>query len=228
MRAAPEPQSIRDPEEVFLVDRVKHRCRCPLNDFIFQRSNGERALPSIRLWYIDPPIRQRPIRSSVQPTMQLLEIALEVCFIGSPRQPVHAGCGVFLEFEERRFEMFDAEVAEVVEERSELLLLPSACCCLPYAFQRLGHAYPALCPVRALLVRIPLGLRPWLHRFRGRSLRLVHRLPSYYGGVRLLTRVHHRLRLLAFPMRTDVHMYKRSRVRPPGSRTRSVCTCQGL
>ena len=30
-------------------------------------------------------------------------------------------------------------------------------CCLPYAAQRLGHALPALGPVRALLVRVSLG-----------------------------------------------------------------------
>src|SRR6266540_6840030 len=35
----------------------------------------------------------------------------------------------------------------------------------------------------------------------------VRRLHSYYGGVRLLTIVHHRLRLLAFPTRTSAaHM----------------------
>src|SRR5262249_28071167 len=63
------------------------------------------------------------------------------------------------------------------------------------------HAYPALRPERALLVRIPLGPRPSLHRLRGGLLRFVRRLPSYYGEVRLLASVHHRLRLLTFPMR---------------------------
>src|ERR1700751_2713736 len=62
-------------------------------------------------------------------------------------------------------------------------------------------AYPVLCPVRALLVRIPLGPHPSLHRLRGGLLRFVRRLPSYYGEVRLLASVHHRLRLLTFPMR---------------------------
>ena len=66
-------------------------------------------------------------------------------------------------------------------------------------------------PARALLARIPLGPRPWLHRLRSGSLRrgllhsrvfrFVRRLHSYYGGVRLPVPVHHRLRLLAFPMR---------------------------
>ncbi len=51
------------------------------------------------------------------------------------------------------------------------------------------------------MARVPLGLRPWLHRLRGESLRFVRRLPSYYDRVRLLGLVHHRLRLLAFPMR---------------------------
>ena len=52
------------------------------------------------------------------------------------------------------------------------------------------------------MVHIPLGPRPWLHRLRGGWARLVRRFPSYYGGVRLPASVHHRLRLLTFPMRT--------------------------
>src|SRR5467141_1087439 len=65
---------------------------------------------------------------------------------------------------------------------------------------------PAQCPEHALMARIPLGLGPSLHQLRSRSLCLVRRLHSYYGRVRLLVPVHHRLRLLAFPMRTAVLM----------------------
>jgi hypothetical protein len=54
----------------------------------------------------------------------------------------------------------------------------------------------------ALLACVPLGPRPWLHRLRRRLPGIVRRLHGYYGGVRLPTVVHHRLRLLAFPMRT--------------------------
>jgi hypothetical protein len=74
--------------------------------------------------------------------------------------------------------------------------------------------------------RIPLGPRPWLHRLRRGSLRLVRQLHSYYGGVRLPASVHHRLWFLAFPMRT-AHC-ERPDAGPPGSRPRSVRTCQGL
>jgi len=51
------------------------------------------------------------------------------------------------------------------------------------------------------MAHIPLGPCPWLHQLRCRSLRFVRRLPSYYGRVRLLGSVRHRLRLLTFPMR---------------------------
>src|SRR6516162_5389936 len=142
--------------------------------------------------------------------MQVLELALEVCLVIRPRQSVHTRRCVLLEFVERLFEQVDADV---VEERGEPLLLPFLRN-FPYAFQRLGHAYPALRPARALLVRISLGLRPWLHWLRcgwlrcgllhGRVRHFVRRLRSYYDGVRLLVPVHHRLRLLAFPMRTTI------------------------
>src|SRR6266852_9900884 len=130
--------------------------------------------------------------------MQVLEIALKVLLVVPTCQPVHPRCSILLEFKECLFEVIDTDV---VEERGELLLLPLPCS-LPYALQRLGHAHPVLRPARALLARISLGLRPWLHRLRSGSLRLVRRLPSYYGGARLLVPVHHRLRLLTFPMRT--------------------------
>jgi hypothetical protein len=63
-------------------------------------------------------------------------------------------------------------------------------------------AYPVLSPAQTALAHIPLGPSPWLHRLRSGSLRIVRRLHSYYDWVRLLVPVHHRLRLLAFPMRT--------------------------
>jgi hypothetical protein len=75
---------------------------------------------------------------------------------------------------------------------------------LTYACQR-HHARPAQSPVRGVPVRIPLGPCPSLHRLRRRyriRVCFVRRLHSYYDRARLPAPVHHRLRLLAFPMRT--------------------------
>jgi hypothetical protein len=55
----------------------------------------------------------------------------------------------------------------------------------------------------------------------------VRRLRSYYGEVRLPTSVHHRLRHSRLPD-ADQGMRQWSDVGSPGSRTRSVRTCQGL
>jgi hypothetical protein len=84
-----------------------------------------------------------------------------------------------------------------------------------------GHAFPVLRPARAVLIRVPLGLRPWLHRLRCGSRRFVRRLHSYYDGVRFLGLVHQRRRLLAFPLRTGG-------VLPPGDPETSRFPCKEL
>jgi hypothetical protein len=91
---------------------------------------------------------------------------IEARGVGPPHQPIHARGGLSPEGVERRPQHLRAEM---VEERGEPLFLPSVPCGLPYALQRLGHACPVLRPARALLARIPLGLRPSLHRLRNRS-----------------------------------------------------------
>src|ERR1051326_2469784 len=69
----------------------------------------------------------------------------------------------------------------------------------PCGRQRLSHADPALSPEHVLLVRIPLGLGPSLHRLRSGVFRFVRWLPRYYGLVRLPAPVHHRRRHCRLP-----------------------------
>src|SRR5262249_24544557 len=140
-----------------------------------------------------------------------------------PRQTIHARRGISFKSEECHSEQINADV---VKERGEPLLLHFLRH-FPYALQRLCHVFPVLRPARALLARIPLGPRPWLRRLRcgwhlhgllRGLLRFVRRLHSYYDGVRLLVSVHHRLRLLAFPMRTVVLSTWRPDTRSPSFR----------
>ena len=101
MRAAPRPEPIRDAEEVFLVDRVQQCDYRPLDDLVLQGGDRERALSTVRLGYVDPPARQRPIRSPLDPIVQILEIALKICLVVLPSQPIYAGCCVRLELVKR-------------------------------------------------------------------------------------------------------------------------------
>src|SRR5215831_17601199 len=186
MRAAPRPEPIRDAEEIFLVNRIQQRDHRSLDDLVLQRGDRKRALSTVRLGYVYAPTRQCPIRSPMDPTMQVLELAPEVCLVVLPRHTIYPRRGVSFEFEERLSEKINADV---MEERGEPLLL-SFPCDFPYAIQRLCHVSPVLRPARALLARIPLGLRPWLHRLRrgwhlrgllrNGLLRFVRRLHSLY------------------------------------------------
>jgi hypothetical protein len=55
VRPAARPESVAEPEEVFLVDGIQHRCRRPLDDLVFQRCDRERALPPVRLGNVYAP-----------------------------------------------------------------------------------------------------------------------------------------------------------------------------
>ena len=113
----------------------------------------------------------RSVRSSLDPIEQGHEPRLNVCLVVPPRQPVHSWRGVALEREERDSEQIDVDM---MQERGEPFLLPCLCC-LPYAFQRLGHAFPVLRPARVMLARVPFGPDPLLHRLR-------HRRPALFVG----------------------------------------------
>jgi len=133
MRAAPRPEPVREPEELLLVDRVQHFGRRPLNDLVLQGGDRKRALSTVRLGNVDPPGWLCPVRSSMEPRMQVRELALEVCLVVRPGQPIHPGGGILLELEEHLLEEVEAEM---VEERGEPLLFPFPCD-FPYALQRL-------------------------------------------------------------------------------------------
>lgn len=89
--AASGSETIREPEEVFIVDRVQHRDRRSLDNFILKGGDGERALASVRLWYVLPPCGACPVCTSLKPIAQILDQVIKVRFVGSPCQPVNAG-----------------------------------------------------------------------------------------------------------------------------------------
>jgi hypothetical protein len=130
--AASRSEPIREPEEVFLVDRAQHRRRS-LDDLVFESRDRERALAAVLLRNVAPPGRQRPVCSPVDLRVKVIDPAIEVLLVIRPYLAVDTWSRVAPDGEEcgpqhRRVDM--------VEERCELLLLPLPCG-LPYAFQRL-------------------------------------------------------------------------------------------
>jgi hypothetical protein len=56
-----------------------------LDNLVLQRCDRERALPAIRLGDVHPPGGQCPIHSPVDPMVQVLDMAFEVCLVVLPR-----------------------------------------------------------------------------------------------------------------------------------------------
>src|SRR5690349_10169290 len=78
----------------------------------------------------------------MDPSVQVLDPAIEVCLVVLPSQPIDPGRRVSLESKERSPKHRNTEM---VEERGEPLL-PSLPCDLSYALQRLGTRFPGPAP----------------------------------------------------------------------------------
>src|SRR5208337_843849 len=154
--------------------RVQHLDQRALDNLVFQRGDAERALPPVGPRDEPTPRRLRPIGSSVDSAVQIHEANLEAMAVILPRHAINARSRLALE---RQVGFPELIAIDVVQERGEpfLLLQP---CALPYAFQAVGRAVPARCPGRAVLLRVLLGPRPWLHQLLRRSPGLVRSLHS--------------------------------------------------
>ena len=67
MLAALRSESVREPKQVFLVDRVQDSDSRPLDDLVLDGGNREWALPTVRLGYVDTPGRKGPVCSFINP-----------------------------------------------------------------------------------------------------------------------------------------------------------------
>jgi hypothetical protein len=102
--AAFGPEPVRESKKVFLVDRVQHRDSRSLDNLVFEGGDREWALSAVRFRYVPSLARQCPVRSPLDPSVQILEIALEVFLVVLPCQPVYAGRRVPSKFRERDLE----------------------------------------------------------------------------------------------------------------------------
>ena len=160
MRAAPRSISVSEAQEVLFVDRVQHFDGGTLDDFVFQRGNAERAKLArfTHLLDVHSAHRSCPVRSSLEPLGEIVEVFLKGLSVLLPRLAVYARGSAPLHFQVRCSQPI--HVIDVVQERGEPLFL-IALCCLTYSLKRAERALPALSPERVALGRIPFGQPPF-------------------------------------------------------------------
>jgi hypothetical protein len=197
MRLAPRPEPVAEAPEVHLVDGVQHLDDGPLDDLVLQRGDTQRTLPPIRLRDVHPPARLGPEPARLHPSMQILEVGLQVLPVLGPRHPVHPRRGLRAD---RPVGPPKAGQVNVVQQRSEpCSLVP--CCYFPHTIQRIGRPWPGPVSGGSFAGRVPLGRPPSLPHLRspGRSRDLVRRVRRYYAVVRLPTLVHPRRTAIGVP-----------------------------
>src|SRR5258705_978505 len=91
MLAASRTKTIREAEEVLLIDVVEDGDHCVLDDLVFQCGDPERTLPSVALLDVDPSRWKRPIRAAMHPAVQIGKPTLQPGFIRLPCHSIHAG-----------------------------------------------------------------------------------------------------------------------------------------
>ena len=91
---------------------------------IDQRGDRERALSSVRLRYVHPTRRARPVGAAVDPTEQVFEVRSEILSVGLPRHPVDPRCSLRVD---RHIGRPKASEIDVVQQRREPCLLVSSC-----------------------------------------------------------------------------------------------------
>src|SRR5207247_1647222 len=70
--AAPRPESVGEPEEVFLVDCFENRRDRLLDDFVLQAQNAQRSFRAISLRNVGTSGRTRSVTSPVHLVVQVL------------------------------------------------------------------------------------------------------------------------------------------------------------
>jgi hypothetical protein len=172
-------KAITEPEERCLIHLVQDGDNRALEHCIFQGAHPEGTFPTAGLGHIPTADGLCPIAPLMHPPMHVLKPWLHVLPLCFPRDPVCARGGIPLQCAVR---LPHAVHRAVVEEGGEPLgwMLTDR---LSSTTQPLGHACPALRPVRVVWRPIPLGHRPSLPLLRRPLGSVVRKVLRYYVGV---------------------------------------------
>src|SRR5215831_18598920 len=90
MLTAPWSETIREPPKVLLVNLIEDFDHGVLDDFVFQRRDPERPLPTIRFRDVHSSRWLRSVSAAVNPAVQIDEPTLQSSLILLPRDTVHS------------------------------------------------------------------------------------------------------------------------------------------
>jgi hypothetical protein len=71
MLAACRAKTIREAEEVLLIDMVEDGDHCVLDELVLQCGDPERTFPSVAFLDVDPSRWKHPIRTAMHPAVQV-------------------------------------------------------------------------------------------------------------------------------------------------------------
>ena len=179
VRATPRPEPIRETEEVLLVYGVQHLHHRTLEDLVLQGGDTERALPPVRLRYVHPSRRARPVGAAVDTAEQVFEVLSQILPVSVPRHLIDTWCGLRVDRHVGRPQPIKVDVMQQCSE--PCFLVPS--CHLSHTVQPAWHALPGTASGACRPGRVPLGQPPSLHHLRDRFPGLVRRLRRYYEVV---------------------------------------------
>ncbi len=112
MLAASGPKSVRETEELRLVNLVQDLDNGTLDNLVLQPCNAERALPAIRLRNHPSPGWLRPISSPMHAAVQIGKVRLQISAVRIPCHAVDSRSRITLEPVIRFGEQFDIDMME--------------------------------------------------------------------------------------------------------------------
>src|SRR5260370_18479853 len=155
--AASRPESVGEPEEVFLVDCFENRPDRLLNDFVRQAKNVQWPFRAVSLRNVGSSGGTRSVTAPVHLVVQVLQLLFKVFSVGLPRHAVDARRGVPFKPKVASLQEIDGDVMQQRSEPYTLALSRRSA----HADESVRRGIPAQCPGRGRLAAVPLGRGHW-------------------------------------------------------------------
>src|SRR5260370_7027378 len=122
--AASRPESVGEPEEVFLVDCFENRRDRLLNDFVLQAQNAQWPFRAVSLRNVGSSGGTRSVTAPVHLVVQVLQLLFTVFSVGLPRHAVDARRGVPFKPKVTSLQKIDFDVLPQLRAPTTLPLSP--------------------------------------------------------------------------------------------------------